>query len=127
MIRANQPIRAIIIIGVSIANRFARISSFVGNEIPLPPVYLNLASALRYLCFTRISWSVQSTGGLSGPILRDTAALSQRYPPSLRTMGLLVSRHGQLGAIPPPPCLSISPLESMRSEGAIPPTPQRGI
>ena len=33
----------------------------------------------------------------------------------------LVSQHGQLGAIPPPPFLSVSPLESMRSGGAIPP------
>ena len=40
-------------------------------------------------------------------------------------MGLLVSQHGQLGAIPPPPFLSVSPLESMRSGGAIPP-PQKG-
>ena len=30
---------------------------------------------------------------LSGPVLRDTARLSQRYPPSLRTMGFLVSKH----------------------------------
>ena len=47
---------------------------------------------------------------LSGPVLRDTARLSQRYPPSLRAMGFLVSQHGQLGAIPPPPFLSVSPL-----------------
>ena len=40
-------------------------------------------------------------------------------------MGFLVSQHGQWGAIPPPPFLSISPLESMRSGGAIPP-PQKG-
>ena len=33
--------------------------------------------------------------------------------PLLRAMGLLVSQHDQLGAIPPPPFLSISPLESM--------------
>ena len=44
--------------------------------------------------------------------------------PLLRAMGFLVSQHGQLGAIPPPPFLSISPLESMRRGGAIPPTPQ---
>ena len=42
--------------------------------------------------------------------------------PLLRAMGFLVSRHGQLGAIPPPPFLSLSPLESMRSGGAIPPS-----
>ena len=35
----------------------------------------------------------------SGPVLRDTARLSQRYP-LLRTIGFLVSQHGQLGAIP---------------------------
>ena len=38
----------------------------------------------------------------------------------LRAMGFLVSQHGQLGAIPPPPFLSAFPLESMRSGGAIP-------
>ena len=46
--------------------------------------------------------------------------------PLLRAMGLLMSQHGQLGAIPPPAFLSISPLESMRSGGAIPPL-KRGI
>ena len=61
---------------------------------------------------------------LSGPVLRDTARLSQRCP-LLRAMRFLVSQHGQLGAIPPPPFLSVSPLESMRSGGAIPP-PQKG-
>ena len=45
--------------------------------------------------------------------------------PLLRAMGFLVSQHGQLGAIPPPPFLSVSPLESMRSGGAIPP-PEKG-
>ena len=41
--------------------------------------------------------------------------------PLLRAMGFVVSQHGQLGAIPPPPFLSVSPLESIRSGGAIPP------
>ena len=45
--------------------------------------------------------------------------------PLLRAMGFLVSQHGQLGAIPPPPFLRVSPLESMRSGGAIPP-PEKG-
>ena len=45
--------------------------------------------------------------------------------PLLRAMGFLVSQHGHLGAIPPPPFLSVSPLESLRSGGAIPP-PQKG-
>ena len=46
--------------------------------------------------------------------------------PLLRAMGFLVSQHGKLGAIPPPPYLSVSPFESMRSGGAIPPPPQKG-
>ena len=46
--------------------------------------------------------------------------------PLLRAMGFLVSQHGQLGAIPPPPFLSVSPMKSMRSGGAIPPL-KRGI
>ena len=42
-------------------------------------------------------------------------------------MGFLVSQHGQLGAIPPPPFLSVPRLECMRSGGAIaPPPPQKG-
>ena len=68
---------------------------------------------------------------LSGPVSRDTARLSQRYPPIIIArywaFGVsLVSQHGQLGAIPPPPFLSVSPLESMRSGGAIPP-PSKGV
>ena len=47
--------------------------------------------------------------------------------PLLRAMGLLVSQRGQLGAIPPPPFLSVSTLESMQNGGAIPPTLKRGI
>ena len=46
--------------------------------------------------------------------------------PLLRAMGFLVSQHGQMGAIPPPPFLSVFPLESMQSGGAIPPL-KRGI
>ena len=45
--------------------------------------------------------------------------------PLLRAMGFLVSQHGQLGAIPPPPFLSFSPLNSMQSGGAIP-LPKKG-
>ena len=41
--------------------------------------------------------------------------------PLLRAMGFLVSQHGQLGAIPLPPFLSVSPVESIQSGGAIPP------
>ena len=47
--------------------------------------------------------------------------------PLLRAMGFLVSQHGQMGAIPPPPFLSASPLESMQTGGAIPPPPTEGV
>ena len=47
--------------------------------------------------------------------------------PLLGAMGFLVSQHGQLGAIPPLPFLSISPLESMRSGDATTPHHKRGI
>ena len=55
-------------------------------------------------------------------------ALYCATPPLLRAMGFLVSQHGQLGAMPPPAFLSVSPLESMWRGGAIPPPPhKRGI
>ena len=47
--------------------------------------------------------------------------------PLLRAMGFWGSQHAQLGAIAPPPFLSVSPLKHMRSRGAIPPPPpQKG-
>ena len=69
----------------------------------------------------------QGNGTLSGPVLRDTTwtfgpRIARDYlsdTPLLRAMGFLASQHGQLGAIPPPPFLSVSPVESMRSGGAI--------
>ena len=46
--------------------------------------------------------------------------------PLLRNMGFLVSQHGQLGAIPPPPFLSASPLgEHAKWRCDLP--PKRGI
>ena len=49
---------------------------------------------------------------LSGPVLRDTARLSQRYPPSLCAMGFLVSQHGTwpIGCDIPSPFSGRSPL-----------------
>ena len=69
---------------------------------------------------------------LSGPpcIARVTARLSQRCPPSLRAMGFLVSQHGQLGAIPPPPFSERSPLgehEKWRCDTPPPHKKKRGI
>ena len=53
----------------------------------------------------------------SGPLVAPYCAIPRDYlsdTPLLRTMGFLVSQHGQLCAIPPPPFLSVSPLESIR-------------
>ena len=64
----------------------------------------------------------------SGGLVAPYRAIPRDYlsdTPLLRAMGFLVSQHGELGAIPPFPFLSLSPLESMRSGGAIPP-PQKG-
>ena len=48
--------------------------------------------------------------------------------PLLRAMGFLASQHGQLGAIPPPPpFLSVSPLESIREVEVRYPPLKRGI
>ena len=47
--------------------------------------------------------------------------------PLLRAMGVLVSQYGQLGAIPPPPFLSVSPLESIRKVEVRYPPLKRGV
>ena len=65
---------------------------------------------------------------LNGTLVASYCAIPRDYlsdTPLLRATGFLVSQHGQLGAIPPPPFLCVSPLESMQSGGAIPP-PQKG-
>ena len=58
-----------------------------------------------------------------GHLVAPFCAIPRDYlsdTPLLRAMGFLVSQHGELGAIPPPPFLSVSPLEGMRSGVAIP-------
>ena len=45
--------------------------------------------------------------------------------PLLRAMGFLVSQHGQLGAIPPPSFLSVSPWRAYEVEVRYPLPPQR--
>ena len=65
---------------------------------------------------------------MCGSLVAPYSAIPQDYlsdTPPLRTMRFFVSQHSQLGAIPPPPFLRVSALESMRSGGAIPP-PQKG-
>ena len=81
----------------------------------LPTSFCGILKIAAIAARNSIPKEKKKTHPLSGPVSRDTARLSQRYPPSLRAMGFLVSQHGQLGAIPPPPFLSVSPLESMRS------------
>ena len=73
------------------------------------------------------------TYSFASPMLSFTGmgcAIPQDYlsdtTPLLRAMRSLLSQHGQLGAIPPPPFLSISSLESMHREDAIPP-PKRDM
>ena len=83
----------------------------------------------RGLCKPKKQKHQGNKGGLfslSGPVLRDTASLSQRYPH--------IARHGvfgvstwPIGCNTPSPFSERSPLESMRSGGAIPPPPpQKG-
>ena len=57
---------------------------------------------------------------LSGPVSRDAARLSQRYPHIAR-YGVFGVSTWPIGCDTPPAFLSVSPLESMRSGGAIPP------
>ena len=59
-------------------------------------------------------------------VLRDTARLSQRYPP-IRAMGFLVSQHGQLGAIPPSPFSERFPLGEHAKWRCVYPPRKRGI
>ena len=69
---------------------------------------------------------------------RPLGRISSRQPPlsanpfsklvtSLRAMGFLVSQHGQLGAIPPPPFLSVSPLESICEVWRCDAPPSKGV
>ena len=60
----------------------------------------------------------------SGVVTRYCETISATAP--IARYGFLVSQHDRLGAIPPPPFLRVSPLESMRSGGAKPPH-KRGI
>ena len=84
---------------------------------------ISLNVSLISLNVSLISLSV--TLILSGPILRDTARLSQRYPPIAR-YGVFGVSTWPIGCDTPSPFSEHFPLESMRSGGAIPPL-RRGI
>ena len=62
----------------------------------------------------------------SGPVLRDTARLSQRYPPIAR-YGVFGVSTWPIGCDTPPPFQSISPLESIREVEVRYPPLKRGI
>ena len=64
---------------------------------------------------------------LSGPVLRDTARLSQRYP-LLRAMGVFGVSTWPIGSDAPSPFSERSPLgEHVKWRYDTPPPPQRGI
>ena len=84
----------------------------ISSRLPWPLLFLRIKNAIR-----------------CGSLVALYRAMPRDYlsdTPLLRAMGFLVAQHGQLGAIPPPPFLSVSPLEHMRSGGAIPP-PSKGV
>ena len=70
--------------------------------------YLNVPSSSAAL----------KTCALSGPVLADTARLSRRHLPFAR-YGVFGVSTWPIGCDTPSPFLSVSPLESMRSGGAI--------
>ena len=63
---------------------------------------------------------------LSGPVMRDTARLSQRYPPIAR-YGVFGVSTWPIGCDTPSPFLSVSPLESIREVEVRYPPLKRGI
>ena len=77
------------------------------------------------LVFPEYEWCL-SFWPLSGPVLRDTARLSQRSPP-FAGYGVFGVSIWPIRCDTPPPFLSVSPLENMRSGGAIPPPLKKGI
>ena len=89
------------------------------------PIPISLLSGSFY---GRSRW--KTLQHLSGPVVRDAARLSQRYPPYCALWGCWCLNMANWLRYPPPPFLSFSPLESMRSGGAIrrypPPPPKKG-
>ena len=99
---------------------FFRATNFPYEKCSAPPKFLSLCSVGQ-----------KKSGKFPPnfpPLVAPYCAIPRDYlsdTPLLRAMGFLVSQHGQLGAIPPPPFLSVSTVESMRSGGAIP-DPEKG-
>ena len=90
---------------------------------------LDWPSGLLPRCFAANSLSLKRAFEVPN-LVAPYCAIPRDYlsdTPLLRAMGFLLSQHGQLGVIPPCPFLSVSPLEGMRSGGAIPPYTKGGI
>ena len=95
------------------------------QKCPLPIFQFGLLASLR-LFLPLVLRALFSFGRFL--LVAPYCAIPRDYlsdTPLLRDMGFLVSQHGQWGAIPRPPFLSVSPLDSVWSGGAIPP-PQKG-
>ena len=92
------------------------------NKVP-PKIPGQPRENFAYVFFSLYVFPLPNLVAPYGAIPRDYLSDT----PLLCAMGFLVSQHGPLGAIPPPPFLSISPVESMRSRGAITPPPQKGV
>ena len=76
------------------------------------------------------AWGIFIVNMGGGGLVAPYCAIPRDYlsdTPLLRAMGFLMSQHGQLGAIPPPPFSERFHIgEHSRSGGAIPPL-KRGI
>ena len=102
---------------------------FINLKTTLRAVYIQppFVLSIKLLHSQRKSPTSFCGGGLH--LVAPYCAIPRDYlsdTPLLRAMGFLVSQHGQLGAIPPPHFLSVSPLEGMRSGGPIPPPQKKG-
>ena len=74
----------------------------------------------------RKNYTFSCCPALSGPVLRDTARLSQRYPPIARYGGFWCLNITNWVRYPLPLFWAFPPFQNMRSGGAIPPF-KRGI
>ena len=115
------------------SRRIFTLADFKFCQICLVNISVGMVGALhifwRVRCLVHFPPPIRFAPPHIMPLVAPYCAIPRDYLSDthlLRAMGFLVSQHGQLGAIPPPPFLSFSPLESMRSGGAIPP-PSKGV
>ena len=100
-------------------SQLLRIAS--GLRLLYGKTYVNFPSHLHITIARQSGWQ------LSGPVLRDTARLSQRYPPIAR-YGVFGVPTWPFGCDTPSPFLSVSPLgEHAKWRCDTPPPLKRGI